>query len=43
MPETIEQWKTQLGRLPRKDRAVLAHFLLVSLDPDEAIDEAAIA
>ena len=32
MPETIEQWKTQLGTLPAQERAELARFLFDSLD-----------
>jgi putative addiction module component (TIGR02574 family) len=35
MAETIERWKSELGSLPAKERAELAHFLLTSLEPEE--------
>jgi putative addiction module component (TIGR02574 family) len=33
--ETVEQLKVQLGRLSNQEKAELAHFLLVSLEPEE--------
>jgi putative addiction module component (TIGR02574 family) len=38
MAETIEQLKMQLERLPRQERAELAHFLLCSLEQDTDAD-----
>ena len=40
MSDTLEQWKAQLGTLPVRERAELAHFLIHSLDEDEAEDPA---
>jgi hypothetical protein len=36
MSSAIEQWKVQLAALPNDERAELAHFLLVSLEPQDA-------
>jgi hypothetical protein len=38
MSSAVEQWKDLLGALPNEERAELAHFLLVSLEPQD--DEA---
>jgi putative addiction module component (TIGR02574 family) len=35
MSSAVEQWKDQLGALPDDERAELAHFLLVSLEPQD--------
>ena len=35
MSVLAESLKTQLGGLPAAERAELAHYLLVSLEPDE--------
>ena len=41
MTEAVEQWKTLLGALAQQERAELAHFLLLSLEPEEQGAEAA--
>ena len=33
--EAFEQWKNQFRQLSPSDRAELAHFLLVSLEPED--------
>jgi putative addiction module component len=38
MSSAVEQWKAQLGALPDDERAELAHFLLIPLEPQD--DEA---
>jgi putative addiction module component (TIGR02574 family) len=38
MSPAVEHWKDQLGALPNDERAELAHFLLISLEPQD--DEA---
>ena len=38
MTETMEQLKGQLERLPRQERAELAHFLLCSLEQEADAD-----
>jgi putative addiction module component (TIGR02574 family) len=39
LSSAVEQWKDQLGALPDHERAELAHFLLISLEPqDEEAD-----
>ena len=38
MTETMEQLKGQLERLPRQERAELAHFLLCSLEQEAETD-----
>ena len=38
MTETMEQLKGQLERLPRQERAELAHFLLCSLEQEAEAD-----
>ena len=38
MTETIEQLKVQLERLPSRERAELAHFLLCSLEQEAEAD-----
>ena len=40
MTETLEQLKEQLERLPRQERAELAHFLLCSLEQEADVDTA---
>jgi hypothetical protein len=35
MPETLERLKGQLEHLSTEDKLELAHFLLVSLEPEE--------
>ena len=35
MPSTAEQFKVELRKLPVKERAELAHFLIESLDNEE--------
>ena len=35
MAETLERLKIQLGHLSTEDKVELAHFLLVSLEPEE--------
>jgi len=41
MSSYIDQWKTQLTSLSPGERAELAHFLLLSLEPqDEGIEAA---
>jgi putative addiction module component (TIGR02574 family) len=41
MPGVVEQWKSQLGSLPQQERAELAHFLLLTLEPEDEAVEAA--
>jgi len=41
MPAVIEHWKAQLGALPEQERAELAHFLLLSLEPEDKEVDAA--
>jgi putative addiction module component (TIGR02574 family) len=36
MTEAVEQFKSQLGILSPPERAELAHFLLLSLEPEDA-------
>jgi putative addiction module component (TIGR02574 family) len=38
MTAAVEQLKTQLAELSEPERAELAHFLIVSLEPDEGED-----
>jgi putative addiction module component (TIGR02574 family) len=41
MTEAVEQLKSQAGRLSPAERAELAYFLLISLEPEEdAVEEA---
>ena len=35
MTQAVEQLKAQLGHLSAEERAELAHFLLVSLEPED--------
>jgi putative addiction module component (TIGR02574 family) len=41
MPETLEQWKEQLGTLPAHERAEIAQFLIHSLDDDDEDEDPA--
>jgi putative addiction module component (TIGR02574 family) len=38
MSEVAEKMKSELGRLPARERAELAHFLIRSLDEEEDVD-----
>jgi putative addiction module component (TIGR02574 family) len=41
MTNAVEQLKSQIGTLSQRERAELAHFILISLEPEE--DEAEVA
>lgn len=38
MPRSITELEQEASRLPKKDRAVLAHHLIASIDPGEDVD-----
>jgi putative addiction module component (TIGR02574 family) len=38
MPKSVAELEQEASRLPKKDRAVLAHHLIASIDPGEDVD-----
>lgn len=38
MPKSVAELEQEASRLPEKDRAVLAHHLIASIDPGEDVD-----
>lgn len=42
MPKSVAELEQEANRLPKKDRAVLAHHLIASIDPGEEVDAEAV-
>ncbi|CUS38060.1 addiction module protein [Candidatus Nitrospira nitrificans] len=42
MPKSVAELEQEASRLPKKDRAVVAHHLIASIDPGEDVDAEAV-
>ena len=38
MARSVTELEQEASRLPKKDRAILAHHLIASIDPEEDVD-----